>query len=127
MKKKFSATRQRGKIKHCIQAQVFNNETGLSVCSFNSTENSATATNYAITTAKALNNKNIDKWISVKDSLPVLDIYVRNGRHMRKVSEDFVVFDGEDVFIDQFNMDFGFHKSVTHWHPFPSAPKKPIK
>lgn len=47
-KGKFKASRQSGKPGHCNLAQVFETETGKSVCYFNATKDSSEATNNAI-------------------------------------------------------------------------------
>jgi len=57
-KKRYEATTQRGGQGHCTGAQVFDLETDLSVCSFNSTEDPADASKLAEITADSLNEFN---------------------------------------------------------------------
>lgn len=57
-KKRYEATTQRGSQGHCTMAQVFDLETDLSVCSFNSTKDPGDASKLAEITADALNEFN---------------------------------------------------------------------
>jgi hypothetical protein len=52
----YTSSIQKGSIGHCTMAQVFNSKTGLSVCTFNSTEDPAISSELAKVAAKALND-----------------------------------------------------------------------
>ncbi len=66
------------------------------------------------------------EWISVKNELPHLPIYndIKTGILKRHYSQEFIVTDGETSWSDSYNLDEGFHPSITHWMNFPEPPKK---
>ncbi len=65
------------------------------------------------------------EWISVKDELPRLRVFVEGGITKMDNSKEVIVTDGETSWPDYFSADDGFHPSITHWQPFP-PPYKPI-
>jgi len=63
---------------------------------------------------------NQPKWISVEDSLP--------PEKVMKISEDVIVYDGKDVFIDCYDYEFNqwcrikYKSTITYWQPLPTEP-----
>ena len=66
------------------------------------------------------NFANQPKWISVEDSLP--------PEKVMKISEDVIVYDGKDVFIDCYDYEFNqwcrikYKSTITYWQPLPTEP-----
>lgn len=61
-----------------------------------------------------------DGWVSVRDRLPDMKIN-RSGKYTTiEGSKEVLVFDGKNVFPDSYDLEQGFHKSITHWRLFES-------
>lgn len=64
------------------------------------------------------------KWISVKDEFPKLVIYhdLKTNTIRADYSREVIVTDGDTSWADTYNLDEGFHPSITHWMHFPEPP-----
>ena len=64
----------------------------------------------------------VNDWKSVEFPPKLKTFYNEDNHLVRQVSIEVLVSDGETVWTESFNEDFGFHESITFWKHFPPPP-----
>lgn len=64
------------------------------------------------------------QWISVHDELPKFKLFYVDNQLTMESSIDCYCYDGNEVWEDTYNSDFGFHNTVTHYQ-LRTLPKPP--